>query len=85
VIGRRPLVALAIAMSLSAAPAFAQGTASRRLSEPAPDAPRKQGYWWYEAPKPSTPAEDDPEALHKPAIPPMARTGDLDAPEASAS
>ncbi len=71
-IGRRPLVALAIAMSLSATPAFAQGTASRPLSEPAPDAPRKQGYWWYEAPKPSTPAEDDPEALHKPAIPPMA-------------
>lgn len=64
-IGRRRMVALAIAMSMSTAPALAQGNAT---STPG----LKQGYWWYEAPKPATPAEDDPEALHKPKIPPMA-------------
>lgn len=32
----------------------------------------KQGYWWYEAPKAPPPAAEDPEALAKPVIPPMA-------------
>ncbi|MBO9579575.1 MAG: conjugal transfer protein TraF [Sphingobium sp.] len=34
--------------------------------------PAKQGYWWYEAPKPKPAAEDETEPLVKPAIPPMA-------------
>jgi len=71
VIGRRPSVTLAIAISMSATPALAQGTAARHTSNPAAAASLKQGYWWYEAPKPAAPAEDDPEALHKPTIPPM--------------
>lgn len=38
---------------------------------PAPAAPpAKQGYWWYEAPKPTEPA--DPDQLARPVIPPMA-------------
>ncbi|PZU64040.1 conjugal transfer protein TraF [Sphingobium sp.] len=32
----------------------------------------KQGYWWYEAPKPADEAQQkDPDALKKPVIPPM--------------
>ena len=31
----------------------------------------KQGYWWYEAPKPKSDKEPEPEALAKPVIPPM--------------
>ncbi|MDR7256311.1 conjugal transfer pilus assembly protein TraF [Sphingomonas sp. BE270] len=32
----------------------------------------KQGYWWYEAPKPTDEAQkEDPDALKKPVIPPM--------------
>ncbi len=32
----------------------------------------KQGYWWYEAPKSAKPEAEDPDALKKPVIPPMA-------------
>jgi len=32
----------------------------------------KQGYWWYEAPKPAQPEPHDPDALKRPNIPPMA-------------
>ncbi len=31
-----------------------------------------QGYWWYEAPKPKADERQEPEALAKPVIPPMA-------------
>lgn len=71
-IGPGSLVALATGLLFACAPAFAQGTSSRPASKPAPDAPGKQGYWWYEAPTPAAPTQDDPEALQKPAIPPMA-------------
>jgi conjugal transfer pilus assembly protein TraF len=43
--------------------------ASGQVADP-PEARPKQGYWWY-APKPETPAEPAPDALTKPAIPPM--------------
>lgn len=33
---------------------------------------QKQGYWWYEAPRPQVTEEQDKEILAKPVIPPMA-------------
>lgn len=36
------------------------------------DGASKQGYWWYEAPKPKPDEKSEPEALAKPVIPPMA-------------
>jgi conjugal transfer pilus assembly protein TraF len=49
----------AVAQSNGLAPAAARPTT-------------KQGYWWYEAPKPAQPDKPDPDALVKPVIPPMA-------------
>ncbi len=43
--------------------------ASAQTAASAP--PAKQGYWWYEAPKPKGTDDKDPEALTKPLIPPM--------------
>lgn len=60
----RGLLLVSIALSAATA-AIAQSPASSRAPEP------KQGYWWYQAPPPE-PSEPDPDALHKPAIPPMA-------------
>lgn len=34
--------------------------------------PSRQGYWWYEAPKPKAEDKAEPDALVKPVIPPMA-------------
>lgn len=72
-IGRPTLIAMAIAIGgmYSSGPARAQDTTSRPATKPAPTAPLKQGYWWYEAPKP-TARPEDPDALEKPTIPPMA-------------
>lgn len=58
---RRSALAVLVVLLLPAA-AMAQ--------EPGIPAKPKQGYWWYEAPKPP-PAPDDPDALKKPVIPPM--------------
>jgi conjugal transfer pilus assembly protein TraF len=58
--------ALLAGLTLSVATAAtAQTTAPNRAAE------LKQGYWWYQAPPPE-PAEPGPDALVKPAIPPMA-------------
>lgn len=58
--------ALLAGLPLSVATAAtAQTTAPNRAAE------LKQGYWWYQAPPPE-PAEPGPDALVKPAIPPMA-------------
>ncbi|WP_150127118.1 conjugal transfer protein TraF [Sphingomonas panacis] len=37
-----------------------------------PDNPSRQGYWWYEAPRPKAEDKAEPDALAKPVIPPMA-------------
>ena len=58
-------VATGIAMLMSTA-ASAQ-TAGRSTAER-----EKQGYWWYDAPPKVDDGKDDPDALVKPAIPPMA-------------
>ncbi len=66
--GRSRGSAAAIALGLiAAAPATAQSPARPAAAPPA----IKQGYWWYDAPKPAAPPED-PDALTKPVIPPMA-------------
>lgn len=70
-IGRRTFIAIAIASAVLSIPTHAQDTTTRATSKPATAPPLKQGYWWYEAPK--SPAKpEDPEALEKPSIPPMA-------------
>ena len=53
-----------LAALITAFPAAAQPTSPTR--EP------KQGYWWYQAPPPVEDADAEPDALMKPAIPPMA-------------
>jgi conjugal transfer pilus assembly protein TraF len=59
------VAATGVAMLMStAAPAQ---TAGRSTAER-----EKQGYWWYEAPAKADDGKDDPDALVKPAIPPMA-------------
>ncbi len=60
----RAVILAALALSTATA-AAAQPASSARIPEP------KQGYWWYQAPPPE-PSEPDPDALAKPAIPPMA-------------
>lgn len=45
--------------------------ASAQTASPARAPEPKQGYWWYQAPPPE-PSAPDPDALAKPAIPPMA-------------
>lgn len=60
----RALLLAGIALSATTA-AVAQSPSASRAPEP------KQGYWWYQAPPPE-PSEPDPDALVKPAIPPMA-------------
>ncbi|MDF0491107.1 conjugal transfer protein TraF [Sphingobium sp. H39-3-25] len=47
-------------------------SAAAEAQEPGARERPKQGYWWYEAPKPAPPAKEDPDALVKPVIPPMA-------------
>ncbi|WP_336963861.1 conjugal transfer protein TraF [Sphingobium aquiterrae] len=54
-------IALAAALALAAPSALAQ---------PRDDA--RTGYWWYQAPPAPAAEEDDPDALAKPVIPPMA-------------
>lgn len=59
------MVGLTLASLFALPPAVsAQGTQTA--------APTRQGYWWYEAPKPKIEDKSDPDALTKPAIPPMA-------------
>ncbi|PAL24325.1 thiol reductase thioredoxin [Sphingopyxis sp. GW247-27LB] len=49
-------------------PAAAQPTTTARTASPE----SKQGYWWYQAPPPAEDTAAEPDALVKPAIPPMA-------------
>jgi conjugal transfer pilus assembly protein TraF len=57
--------ALLLACSLCSLPTIA-------MTQTTPNAqPAKQGYWWYEVPKPKEADDKDPETLVKPAIPPM--------------
>lgn len=66
---RHTRIIVATAMGLfSATAALAQSS----TATPAPRPALKQGYWWYEAPKPASPPPDDPDVLDKPSIPPMA-------------
>jgi conjugal transfer pilus assembly protein TraF len=60
-IRRFVVVGLGIASALEAPAALAS-----------PQDRSKQGYWWYEAPPKPNAAQPDPDALVKPAIPPMA-------------
>ena len=59
--------ALTALIALFAVPgcAAAQGQSSSGMAF-------KHGYWWYEAPKPAEEKPDEPDALQKPMIPPMA-------------
>lgn len=52
---------IAVAISASAAQAQVQGDQNPR-----------SGYWWYQAPPKTAELKDDPDALVKPVIPPMA-------------
>lgn len=54
-------LALAAALLLAPSSALAQGSSDGRT-----------GYWWYQAPHASVEERDDPDALVKPVIPPMA-------------
>lgn len=56
---------------LIAAMMLLPSTTLAQSARPGPATP-KQGYWWYEAPKSEQPGEEDPDALQKPVIPPMA-------------
>lgn len=68
-IGTRLSTAAAIGLGMFAAiPAAAQSQGS--TAAPRPE--MKQGYWWYEAPRRASEAPEDPDALSKPVIPPMA-------------
>jgi conjugal transfer pilus assembly protein TraF len=59
-------------LALLAGLALSTTTAATAQSASPTRAPEaKQGYWWYQAPPPE-PSEPDPDALLKPAIPPMA-------------
>jgi len=58
---KRPLSSLAVVAMLVASAAQAQQRDERRT-----------GYWWYQAPPRPAEEPDDPDALVKPAIPPMA-------------
>lgn len=73
-IARAPLLVGAI---LLAAAAQAQDTAPRAGAT-------KQGYWWYEVPRPPDKAQEkDPDALRKPVIPPMAELATWTPPKIS--
>jgi len=71
---RRQLVAWLLATAMTS---LAAESVSARATPPAgsatgPAPAAKQGYWWYEPPKPTEPEPEDTDVLSKPKIPPMA-------------
>ena len=66
----RPRHRLAV-VSLAVVALFVLPSAARAQGASAAD-PARQGYWWYEAPKPKSEDRTEPDALTKPIIPPMA-------------
>ena len=61
---RRLIVAAATSIVLASMPANAQTEGQAQG--------QRQGYWWYEAPRPKPEERAEPDGLVKPVIPPMA-------------
>jgi conjugal transfer pilus assembly protein TraF len=48
-------------------------TAQPAIAEETAPPPNQRGYWWYRTPAAADPAQEEPEEVKKPAIPPMAQ------------